>query len=161
MFKSEFQNKIKPFFKFVIILCPYLFLCTIYSRKLELFHSYQKQFSLKRVNSNNTHEMYSVIRKNMIHSKSEHLTRKRIVVISTFKSGSTLLADLLSASPKSFVLYEPLHHFGIIRLKSTKEKDYKEQMDIITSLLECKFMNYKSKPFYHSFHGIISIQFRD
>ena len=71
--------------------------------------------------------------------------RLKIIVVSTWKSGSTLLSDLLASMPNSFVIYEPLHHFGIHRLISTTDKIYNEVISLLTSLLDCDFSIFKSE----------------
>ena len=81
----------------------------------------------------------------MIASKILWQRRLKIIVVSTWKSGSTLLSDLLASMPNSFVMYEPLHHFGIHRLISTTDKIYNEVISLLISLLDCDFSMFKSE----------------
>ena len=44
----------------------------------------------------------------------------KIIIVASWKMGSTLLADLLGSHPSSLVLYEPLWHYGVERLTTQK-----------------------------------------
>ena len=84
----------------------------------------------------------------------------KVLIVSSWKMGSTLLTDLLGSHPLAFVLYEPLWHFGIERLRNKNSTKYKEQLGLIRDLLNCNFSSFRRKLFqknieYHGQHRII------
>ena len=91
------------------------------------------------------HNPYCHTKEYTIASKILWQRRLKIIVVSTWKSGSTLLSDLFASMPNSFVIYEPLHHYGIHRLISTTDKIYNEVISLLISLLDCDFSIFKSE----------------
>ena len=68
---------------------------------------------------------------------------EKVLIVSSWKMGSTLLTDLLGSHPLAFVLYEPLWHFGIERLRNKNSTDYKKQIGLIRDLLNCNFSSFR------------------
>ena len=70
----------------------------------------------------------------------------QILIVSSWRSGSTFLGDLLNAFPGTFYYFEPLHYF--FTAKDEPIRDEKEQLELLHSLYNCSFPN-TSKPFLH------------
>ena len=81
----------------------------------------------------------------------------KVLIVSSWKMGSTLLTDLLGSHPLAFVLYEPLWHFGIERLRNKNSTKYKEQLGLIRDLLNCNFSSFRRKLFQKNILLIIQI----
>ena len=73
-------------------------------------------------------------------------TSLQILIVSSWRSGSTFLGDLLNAFPGTFFYFEPLHYFFTAKDEPIKEE--KEQLELLHSLYNCSFPN-TSKPFLH------------
>ena len=69
----------------------------------------------------------------------------KVLIVSSWKMGSTLLTDLLGSHPLAFVLYEPLWHFGIERLRNKNSTEHREQLGLIRDLLNCNFSSFRRK----------------
>lgn len=62
----------------------------------------------------------------------------RSVVITTWRSGSTFLGDILNAMPANFYHYEPLLNWGIKRIRGRPDSD-KKALKNLKNLLKCDF----------------------
>ena len=60
-----------------------------------------------------------------------------ILLISTWRSGSTFLAQLLQSHPGVFEHYEPFNYLGVRQIRSGKEAFQSQQM--LHRLLDCKY----------------------
>eukprot|EP00095_Tigriopus_kingsejongensis_P005518 maker-scaffold282_size228295-snap-gene-0.15 protein:Tk05518 transcript:maker-scaffold282_size228295-snap-gene-0.15-mRNA-1 annotation:"carbohydrate sulfotransferase 4-like" len=69
-------------------------------------------------------------------------TPVRAMVITTWRSGSTFLGDILNSHPATFYHYEPLIHFGIHQIRSGLKAD--QALKILNKLLSCDFSNLDS-----------------
>jgi len=74
----------------------------------------------------------------------EAVVERKILIVSSWRSGSTFLGDLLNAFPGTFYYFEPLHYF--FTAKDEPTGDEKEQLELLRSLYNCSFSN-TSKPF--------------
>lgn len=63
----------------------------------------------------------------------------RSIVVTTWRSGSTFLGDILNAMPGNFYHYEPLLNFGIKQIRDPD--DEREAIKNIKNLLYCDFYN--------------------
>ncbi|KAJ8687573.1 hypothetical protein QAD02_023367 [Eretmocerus hayati] len=61
----------------------------------------------------------------------------RSVVLTTWRSGSTFLGDILTAHPANFYHYEPLLHFGIVQIREPPESD--DALDNLDSMFRCDY----------------------
>lgn len=61
----------------------------------------------------------------------------RSVIVTSWRSGSTFLGDILNAHPANFYHYEPLLDFGIVRIRGSPLAE--KVLKIIESLLRCDF----------------------
>ena len=62
--------------------------------------------------------------------------RKHILLVTTWRSGSTFLSQQLASHPTAFFHYEPLWHFGVKQIRTGKPA--KKQMEHLKNLLQCK-----------------------
>ncbi|XP_071749221.1 uncharacterized protein [Lepeophtheirus salmonis] len=62
---------------------------------------------------------------------------KRIVIVSTWRSGSTFMADLINSLPLTWYHYEPLNVLGIKQVRSKEEP----AVSWINSLIYCNYTN--------------------
>ena len=69
-----------------------------------------------------------------IFKKSE----KNVMVVTSWRSGSTLIGELLNSYPNSFYSYEPLHHLDIRRAYAG-DRDAKSADKVIKGLLTCNY----------------------
>ncbi|XP_014211270.1 carbohydrate sulfotransferase 4-like isoform X2 [Copidosoma floridanum] len=63
----------------------------------------------------------------------------RSVVLTTWRSGSTFLGDILNAHPANFYHYEPLLDFGIVQIREPPVSD--EALDNLDSMFKCDYSN--------------------
>ena len=68
----------------------------------------------------------------------------QILIVSSWRSGSTFLGDLLNSFPGTFYYFEPLHYFFTAKDELIREE--KEQLELLGNLYNCSFPN-SSKPF--------------
>ena len=61
------------------------------------------------------------------------------MVVTSWRSGSTLIGELLNSYPKSFYSYEPLHHLDIRRAYD-QDADAKSADKVIKGLLTCNYV---------------------
>lgn len=61
----------------------------------------------------------------------------RSVILTTWRSGSTFLGDILNAHPANFYHYEPLLHFGIIQIREPPLSD--GALDNLNSMFRCDY----------------------
>ena len=62
-----------------------------------------------------------------------------VMVVTSWRSGSTLIGELLNSYPKSFYSYEPLHHLDIRRAYD-QDADAKSADKVIKGLLTCNYV---------------------
>ena len=67
----------------------------------------------------------------------------KVLIVSSWKMGSTLLTDLIGSHPSSFILYEPLWHFGVERVRTKNEPQFQLQHKVIQDLMNCDFRLFK------------------
>ncbi|KAK8753780.1 hypothetical protein OTU49_001563 [Cherax quadricarinatus] len=72
------------------------------------------------------------------HSKVPPTPPVRLVVSSTWRSGSTLLAEVLAAHPGVYYHYEPLMSYGLQQLSSTHTSKG-EILQVLQGLLQCDY----------------------
>lgn len=63
----------------------------------------------------------------------------RSIILTSWRSGSTFLGDVVNAHPASFYHYEPLLDFGIVQIRGPPLAD--EALRNLESLLRCDFGN--------------------
>ena len=63
---------------------------------------------------------------------------KNVMVVTSWRSGSTLIGELLNSYPNSFYSYEPLYNIDIRRAYAGN-KDSKSADKVITGLLTCNY----------------------
>ncbi|XP_053989311.1 carbohydrate sulfotransferase 5-like isoform X1 [Hylaeus volcanicus] len=63
----------------------------------------------------------------------------RSVILTSWRSGSTFLGDVINAHPANFYHYEPLLDFGIVQIRGPPLAD--EALKNLESLLRCDFNN--------------------
>lgn len=61
----------------------------------------------------------------------------RSLIVTSWRSGSTFLGDILNAMPANYYHYEPLLHYGIQQIRTAEEE--KEAIIIIKKLLLCDY----------------------
>lgn len=61
----------------------------------------------------------------------------RSVILTSWRSGSTFLGDVVNAHPANFYHYEPLLDFGIVQIRGPPLAD--EALRNLESLLRCDF----------------------
>lgn len=61
----------------------------------------------------------------------------RSVILTSWRSGSTFLGDVVNAHPANFYHYEPLLDYGIVQIRGPPLAD--ESLTKIISLLKCEF----------------------
>lgn len=61
----------------------------------------------------------------------------RSLIISTWRSGTTFLGEVLNAVPGNFYHYEPLLNYGIIQIRGTPESD--KALKTIRKMFQCDF----------------------
>ena len=62
----------------------------------------------------------------------------RIIIITSWRSGSTLMGELLNSMPGSFYSYEPLTLFGINRIYNDSQLVPKA-VNVIKNILKCNY----------------------
>ncbi|CAG9840075.1 unnamed protein product [Diabrotica balteata] len=63
----------------------------------------------------------------------------RTIIITTWRSGSTFLGDILNAVPGNYYHYEPLLDYGIVQIRGPP--DAKPALETLKSLLNCDYSN--------------------
>jgi hypothetical protein len=68
----------------------------------------------------------------------------RNVILTTWRSGSTFLGDLVISHPGTFYHYEPLLHFGITRVRDYSGVggsvyDGRKAVDTLRDLMNCDY----------------------
>lgn len=76
------------------------------------------------------------------------------LIISTWRSGTTFLGELLDAIPGTYYHYEPLLKYGIIQIRGPPESD--QALSTIRAMLKC---NYKGLDDYFKFGSTHLYQF--
>lgn len=77
----------------------------------------------------------------------------RTLIISTWRSGSTFLGEILNAIPGNFYHYEPLLHRGIVQIRrNTQHEDIREAMRTLKDLFNCDYMNLDNYLSYGKHH---------
>lgn len=66
-------------------------------------------------------------------------TPMRSIILTSWRSGSTFLGDVINAHPANFYHYEPLLDFGIVQIRGPPLAE--EALQNIESLLNCDFHN--------------------
>lgn len=67
---------------------------------------------------------------------------KRNVIVTSWRSGSTFLGDILNSIDGTFYFYEPLMHYGVKRFNESASKEDKADIfNHIKKLLNCEFNN--------------------
>ncbi|XP_035743258.1 carbohydrate sulfotransferase 5-like isoform X3 [Vespa mandarinia] len=66
-------------------------------------------------------------------------TPMRSIILTSWRSGSTFLGDVINAHPANFYHYEPLLDFGIVQIRGPPLAE--EALQNIESLLNCNFHN--------------------
>ena len=59
------------------------------------------------------------------------------LLLSSWRSGSSLVGQILTSHPVTFYHYEPLHMYGLVKLSSGSRAT--EAVDLISSLLKCNY----------------------
>lgn len=67
------------------------------------------------------------------------LEPSRSVIITTWRSGSTFLGEILNALPGNFYHYEPLLPYGIIQIRGPPFQN--EAVNLLRDLLKCNYRN--------------------
>jgi len=62
-------------------------------------------------------------------------TTRKVIILTSWRSGSSFLGDLLNHYPGTFYYFEPLHYYSYIKDKSKVQNE----TDFIKSLLSCEF----------------------
>ncbi|KAL7644158.1 UNVERIFIED_CONTAM: hypothetical protein RMT77_004982 [Armadillidium vulgare] len=65
----------------------------------------------------------------------------KIIIISTWRSGTSFLNDILSSHDGVFSHYEPLHHFGIKRFRDKYDPESVEAQKFIKGVLNCEYVD--------------------
>lgn len=63
---------------------------------------------------------------------------KNVMVVTSWRSGSTLIGELLNSYPKSYYSYEPLDHLRIRRAYAA-DKDAQSADKVVKGLLTCDY----------------------
>jgi len=63
--------------------------------------------------------------------------KRRLLIVTSWRSGSTFLAQILSSYPGVFQHYEPLMHVGLLQIRPGDEAA-KAAVQHLNSLLQCK-----------------------
>jgi len=78
-----------------------------------------------------------------IYSKLEDLVMEkggrpmRSIILTSWRSGSTFLGDVVNAHPANFYHYEPLLDYGIVQIRGSPLAE--ESLTRILSLLNCEY----------------------
>lgn len=72
-------------------------------------------------------------------------TPMRSIILTSWRSGSTFLGDVINAHPANFYHYEPLLDFGIVQIRGPPLAE--EALQNIESLLNCDFHNLGKSPY--------------
>lgn len=63
----------------------------------------------------------------------------RTVIITTWRSGSTFLGDIINALPGNYYHYEPLLDYGIVQIRGAPHAE--PALTTLRSLLNCDYTN--------------------
>lgn len=69
----------------------------------------------------------------------------RSVILTSWRSGSTFLGDVVNAHPANFYHYEPLLDYGIVQIRGPPLAD--DSLIRIISLLKCEFKELGNLPY--------------
>ena len=61
----------------------------------------------------------------------------KVLILSTWKSGSSVVADLLASHPAAFVHLEPFSYIGVRRMR--KPEQLEKAAAIISELFNCDY----------------------
>ena len=61
----------------------------------------------------------------------------KVLILSTWKSGSSVVADLLASHPGAFLHFEPFSYFGVRRMR--KPDQLEKAAAIISELFNCDY----------------------
>ncbi|XP_047039767.1 carbohydrate sulfotransferase 4-like [Helicoverpa zea] len=67
----------------------------------------------------------------------------RSLILSTWKSGTTFLGEILNAIPGSYYFYEPLLMYGVKQIREREQPEADIALHTITSLLKCNYETLK------------------
>lgn len=66
----------------------------------------------------------------------------RSIIVSTWRSGSSFLADIMKNTPANFYFYEPLRYRGNIQVENTTQAE--EDFNLIRKVLNCDYSDLDS-----------------
>ena len=93
---------------------------------------------------------------------------KITLLVSSWRSGSSFLGQILASHPVSFYIYEPLHQLGLVKLRDSVNEKAKRSVQLIKDLFTCNYsrkgiklvlfdqMNYKYDDFLQMIGSVIS-----
>lgn len=65
----------------------------------------------------------------------------RTLIISTWRTGSTFLGEVMNAIPGNFYHYEPLLHHGIVQIRRKSQMQYRKAIQTLRDLFNCDYTN--------------------
>lgn len=131
-----------PFLLGILCLASFYFYTSYSPPRMEeaisLFAKTSNNFSvfapiLKEISAANDLEM---LKSRLV--KSNTITRSMIVT--SWRSGSTFLGDILLAHPATFYHYEPLLRFGIVQIPEKSQLEQEATQDLV-DLFHCDYSN--------------------
>ncbi|CAH0559038.1 unnamed protein product [Brassicogethes aeneus] len=78
---------------------------------------------------------------------------ERNIIITTWRSGSTFLGDVMNSVPGNFYHYEPLLNYGIVQIRGAPQS--KLALQTIKSLLNCDYTNLDDYLLYGKAHSYL------
>ena len=72
----------------------------------------------------------------------------RLILVSSWRSGSSFLSELLASHPASLLQTEPLTTLGIKRIFNTYDQDASAAYDIVSNVVKCNSSGLKGKIFF-------------
>lgn len=63
----------------------------------------------------------------------------RSIIVTTWRSGSTFLGDILNSHPANYYHYEPLLDFSIIQIRGPPNAE--KALNTLKNLLNCNYTN--------------------
>lgn len=73
----------------------------------------------------------------------------RLVLVSTWRSGSSFATELLVSHPGAYYQAEPLHILGIRRVFSDQDVNKTDAYEIVRNILDCNNAPFKGLPNHH------------
>lgn len=61
----------------------------------------------------------------------------RSIIVTTWRSGSTFLGDILNSYPANYYHYEPLLDFGIVQIRGPPNAQ--KALNVLSNLLNCNY----------------------